>query len=209
MPKYDPRELRLSETGDCPRKRVLKAQGKPVTHQSSDDALRTMETGNLWEHWLAERIGAVTPILPQVVVTTPYGASGHIDLLARIDGQELILEIKAVSQWTKVLPDPRHVQQVQAYLHFYGRQNGISRAQLLYIHRENGAGPFIHPITYDPAEGERIERELQALRVTIDAGADCQIPDGMQADQFPCSWSSRTGGGHCAYYGYCWGHGQG
>lgn len=208
-PKFDPTELRLSETGDCPRKRVLKALGFEPTHPISDEALRTMEAGKMWEDWLIGRICAEWPdVETQVVVETPYGASGHIDalLLGPVDPAPLIVEVKAINQWTPshTLPKPEHLDQVMAYLHFYGRQHGIRHGLLVYIHRENGAGPFEHPITYDPEHGERIERDLAALRYTIDFGEGIGTPEGMVADRFPCSWTSRTGGGHCIYYGRCW-----
>jgi hypothetical protein len=211
-PKYEPNELRLSETGDCPRKRALKALGLPVTHPIGRQALETMETGNLWEAWLVERIRSVTPdVETQVGVTAPYGAGGHIDALVwgATPADSLVIECKATSQWAKDLPDARHVLQVQAYLHFHGIHVGITRAQLVYIHRENGAVQPPIDITYNPAVGLQIQEELQDLRQDIEAGEAPGIPAEMVATKFPCSWTSRTGGGFCAYYGHCWGNGNG
>lgn len=204
-PKFNPAEFRLSESGDCRRKRVLKAMGVDPTHTAPEETFRTMETGHLWENWLVERIRERgLPVATQVVVETPYGASGHIDAVVVTDAGKLIVECKAVSQWAKDLPDARHVQQVQAYLHFYGRQRGITQAEIVYIHRENGAGPFPYPVEYDPEAGAAIEAELRELRAHVERKDPPQIPDGMAADKFPCYYKTRQYEVHCPFWGHCW-----
>lgn len=210
-PRYDHRELRLSETGDCARKRVLKAMGVPQTHQIPEAALRVMETGNLWEQWLIKRIEETAiAFSAQVEVRTMYGASGHIDLMVLGgDGPE-INEVKAVSMWAKAMPDPKHVDQVQAYLHFHGRHHRIARARILYIHRDNGQGPFEYVIDYDPARGAAIEADLAILRGMVDAGDVPPIPEGHTPTSFPCWYESKQQKYqvHCQWFGHCWGSTQ-
>jgi CRISPR/Cas system-associated exonuclease Cas4 (RecB family) len=206
QPRFPSSELRLSETGDCPRKRVLLAIGAQPTHHLPEESLRTMETGRLWEEWLVARIRETVKFIDtQVVVETPYGATGHIDIVVAAPDGWVIVEVKAVSQWAKELPDPRHVAQVQAYLHFWGRHHGVTRAQIVYIHRETGGGPFPYDIEYSPAMGQAIEEALAELRAMVEAQRVPDIPAEMERDKFPCYFRTKTHEVHCQFYGHCWG----
>lgn len=207
QPKFHPSELRLSEVSDCQRKQVLRILGYQRTHELPVESLRNMETGNIWERWLIERLqesGAM--VATQVTVHTPYGATGHIDVKAAEDGAPILHEVKAVSRWAKVLPDPKHVSQVMAYLHFYGRHHGITRAEIDYLHRDNGAGPFTYAVEYDPAEGEAIEASIKTLRGLVDAKTVPAIPEEMTPRAFPCWYESKQDKYecYCPFWGHCW-----
>jgi hypothetical protein len=101
------------------------------------------------------------------------------------------------------------VQHAQALLHFAGRQQGVERAQLLYMHRETGAGPFVYHIEYDPVQGRLIEMDLESLRMLVDQERAPEVPAGQTSFSYPCWYKTKAYEVHCPYWGHCWSGGDG
>lgn len=207
-PKFDPTEIRLSESGGCPRQQLLRVTGAEETHPQPAEARLLMETGDVWERMVVESlIDYLGPdrVKMQVEILTPHDSHGHIDAVITLDdGNRRLVECKATKAGSrKFLPNERNVRQLQAYLHYYGRHHGITRGELIYVLRETGETvPFI--LTYDPRLGADIDREqkhLAALKVT---GEVPDVASDMKADKFPCYYKTRDYEVHCPYHGHCW-----
>ena len=207
-PRFDPTIIRLSETGDCARKQLLRVLGYPQTHPQPPEALDLMSTGDVWESLLVQDLvdhyGA-EHVSTQVVVTTPQGSEGHIDAVVSAPGvPRRFVEAKATKVGSrKYLPNARNVRQVQAYLHYEGRRRGIDTAELLYVLRETGE---IIPVVglYDAAMGADIEREQTMLNRLK---AEQCVPDivaGTDRKKFPCYYKTTDYEVYCPFWGHCW-----
>lgn len=202
----EPRTLDLAETGECPRKRVLRALGATVTRLMPEEAQRAAEAGRMWEQWLIVRMQETGKVYDFYrPIEGLDGVVGWVGLVMEEAGVRIPVHVKAVSQWAKNLPDPRHVDPVMAILHFYGRPRGITRAELAYIQRETGAVTLVVPIDYDPARGEAIQAELQGLRQAVDAGEAPPVGGDKAPNAFPCWYKAKAYEVHCPYWGHCWG----
>lgn len=196
--------LDISQTGECSRKRVLLALGKDATHHPNDARLRTLESEELWRDWLADLIAESESTLDCRSIYRSEHAFGVGGCVSDTPEGKVLTIVQAVSQWAKNLPSETDFASAQAWLHLYGKQRGIAKAEIAYIHRETGGGPFVHEVTYDPEAGVKIEAELIELAEAIARQNVPEIPGTMAAEKFPCSWTSKTGGGHCQMFGHCW-----
>lgn len=204
--KFDSRELRLSESGACPRRRVARALGLPFDEDTQEDA-EYYERGNVNEAWVVQMFREAFPrkCRTQVEVHTPTGEVGHIDLW--FPEQALVVEIKSVSLGAKELPRPEHVYQVQAYLHFYRDSKGrrkASKAEIVYIKWGAGLKCEAYPVLYDPEAGAKIEAELKTLHKYIERNELPAIPEGYKPEKYPCSWRNRQGIVRCPRWSACW-----
>lgn len=204
-PRDDDHALKLMETGDCPRKRVLRAMGYAPTHPMREEGWRTLELTQFWEQWLIDRMMDAGANIERVKVETPCGAGGTIRMAVITDRGQTIEEPVAVYQYAKDLPERRHIDRVMAYLHFWGRHHGVYVGLIHYIHRETGAGPITYTVTYNDDHGAKVEAELAELRRLIDIGEAPQVPLSMSPDSYPCSWGKKENPTRCTHYDYCWG----
>lgn len=213
--RFDPHELRLSESGACPRRRVLAALGVPETHPAPTTDLGILMAGHILEDQVAaryrEKYGARHVIRQREIRLPRLGASGHMDIW--IPMIPLIVECKSTSiKHRDRLPFEGHLAQTQAYLHFWGRKHRCNRAEIAYLFRET-LEIAVYPVVYDPWIGQRIEAETLSLRLIIDelrripieqALAHKDLPPVLErTDQFPCRWWSNGDARYCPYYGYC------
>lgn len=202
--------LFLSESMGCQRKRLLRAEKYAETHPIPDENLGLMETGNVWERWLGERLDeamGAENIQRQVRVVTKYGAGGRMDFLFRgfptLDITPVIIECKVTRKGAPI-PKEEHIAQVQAYLHFYGREHGITDAELVYIYRETLEVNTL-PIVYDPEKGAKIEADLQNLAAVLEAKELLPVDESYKDNKFPCYYRTRDYECYCPFWGHCWG----
>ncbi len=205
QPKFDPKELRLSEVGACPRMQVLRALG--YTGHQNKEVAGLFESGHVWEEWavnlLRRRFADGMPGRPgdpQQVVIAPYGAVGHIDFWS--PSEKLIVECKCVRIGAKSmgLPKKENIKQVQAYLHYFRPD---ARAEILYVFREDPRQSVAYPVRYNPGIGREIEAHLKRLRESIDAGEIPERPYGSPMT-FPCFYSTKDYDVYCPFHVKCW-----
>lgn len=201
---FDPREIRLSAAGGCPRQQTLRILGAPAAPESITQ-LSIFHAGHYWEDYLASLWEARYPgqVNRQVTVETAYG-TGHIDLW--IEPLHHLVECKT----TKVsrrqdLPLEEHLDQVNLYLHFWGNAHSAT-AEIAYLLKETGE-ILTFPVLYDP---DRIPPLLERLdQILIAVQIDQQplpIPDDYQPFQFPCGWMDAYGQfTKCPFWIHCWG----
>ena len=211
---FDTTEFRLSETGQCQRKRMLKALRYKPEEVSQAEA-EYFERGNTLENWLVNQIVAKYPrkTRKQQKVITPWGDVGHIDIWFPNppDKPPTIIEVKSVSEKARYynLPYDDHVSQVQAYMHFLRNSQGVrrcNRAEIIYIFfgRRFTYKTFVVP--YDELKGKKIEKELQQLHQWKNEGYIPPIPEDKKPFEYPCFWTTSDDEEHtCPMYRYCWG----
>lgn len=213
--KFDPREWRLSESGGCQRKRVLRVLGYEAD-EFSEETAGYFERGNILERWLVEQFERQLPgqVATQVEVIGP-GCLGHMDIF--MPTQPLIVEVKTANESAEQfgLPKAEHLMQVQSYLHF-GRKNGVrvpgqpepivlpddTRAEIVYFLLGRHLRHVAFPVEYNPAVGEEIERNLLTLQEMAGREEVPDVPAEYDAGRFPCSW--RHGEVTCPFYRHCW-----
>ena len=209
---FDPSNFRLSNTGKCERMRMLKVLG-----YSSDDidqsTAETFERGNLLEDWIVEQFIKRFPrkTRKQIEVPTPYGDVGHMDIWFPNpeDKEPTIIEVKSVHEKARYyLPKEDHINQVQAYMHFFTDSRGqrkAERAELTYIFFGRKLETITYEIKYNELTGRKIEKELKKLHKWRDEGYIPGIPEDKSPDLFPCFWLTSDGNsGNCPFYEHCW-----
>lgn len=208
---FDPREFRLSESGACPRKRILRALGYPPGALTEDQAA-IFEEGRLMEDWLAGflrdagfRVERQVPVLVRVGDVPPFW--GHADFLVWPceDEVPMVVECKTVQRYAERygLPRPEHVRQVQAYLHFGGWQ----RAEIVYFLKGRKLEWRVFPVSYSPEVGADIEQEIAWLWDCVLRGWVPEPAPGYRPDRYPCGWRTEEGEGRCEMWGHCWADG--
>lgn len=201
--KFDPKEIRLSEAGQCGRRQTLRALGYPATPPTLRD-LAIFETGHLAEDRIAALWEAQCPgqLQREVEVRTAFGV-GHIDLW--IEPLHHLVECKTTTEKRlSALPLSSHVAQVTLYLHFFGHAQGAT-AEIAYLIKETGE---IHtfPVVYDLAYARELIVGLMEVQAAISLLREpLPIPDTYQATQFPCAWYSPQGLRRCGFWEHCWG----
>jgi CRISPR/Cas system-associated exonuclease Cas4 (RecB family) len=204
--RFDPRELRLSESGACHRKRVARALGLEGKELDETDAAY-FERGNVIEAWVVALFREAFPrrCRTQAEVRTPTGEVGHIDLW--FPQERRIIEVKSVSYGARELPRPEHIAQIQAYLHFFRDAQGERKARLaeiVYVRWGAQLEAEVYPVRYNPEHGRLIEAELETLHDHIRRGTLPDIPVGYKPEAYPCSWRNRAGVVKCSHWALCW-----
>ncbi|MFP4041484.1 MAG: hypothetical protein ACLFT6_01855 [Bacteroidales bacterium] len=210
---FDPTQFRLSNTGKCRRMRMMKVLGYEA-EEIDESTAQTFERGNLLENWFVNQLVKKYPrkTRKQVEVHTPFGDTGHMDIWFPNPPEKAptIIEVKSVHEKGRYyLPNEDHINQVQAYMHFFTDNKGnrrSNRAEIIYIFfgRKLESDPYV--IEYDPEKGKEIEEELKTLHRWKEEQFVPDIPDGMSPDQYPCFWTTSDGNqGNCPYYHHCWG----
>ncbi len=201
---FDPREIRLSAAGGCPRQQTLRILGAPATPESVTQ-LSIFHAGHYWEDYLASLWESQYPgqVNRQVTVDSPYG-TGHIDLW--VEPMHHLVECKTTKVSRRaLLPLDEHLDQVNLYLHFWGNNHGAT-AEIAYLLKETGE-ILTFPVVYDP---QRIPRLLERLdQILIAVQIDQQplpIPEEAAPFQFPCGWMDAYGQfAQCPFWAHCWG----
>lgn len=202
-PTFDPREIRLSEAGQCGRRQTLRALGYTPTLPTPRE-LAIFETG----HWVEDRIAAIWDarfpgrINRQVTVTSPFG-TGHIDIY--VEPLNHIVECKTTTEKHRGdLPLKSHVDQVTLYLHYWG--NALqATAEIAYYIKETGA-LLSFPVTYDAERAKDLIVGLLAVQHAIHILQEpLPIPDDYQANRYPCAWYTVDGLSRCPFWEHCWG----
>lgn len=218
--KFDPTEFRLSESGACPRKRVMRALGYEGRAIAEDD-VATFEEGNLMEDFLArileERyLGRVErQVAVPVVGPDLPPCEGHADFVIWLGEDRppypVVVECKTVNRRSAMfgLPKEEHVLQVQAYLHFgwFGASAvQAEQAEIVYFLKGRKLDWCTFPVTYNPDVGYKIEDELRYLWQCVQEGAVPPIPDGHAEDAYPCFWTNKEEGTEhpCEFHHHCW-----
>lgn len=204
LPRFDHREFRLSETGTCARKRVLRVLGyEPIPFD--EQSARYFERGNIAEAWVVRQFRAAYPrrTRTQVKVRTPYGDTGHIDLW--FPAERRIIEVKSVSRASFDTDIPRdvHLKQVQAYLNFFCDADGQPRAdegELVYVDMDT-LRTHTFPVRRDPVQGAEIAAELQRLHDMAQRGE--LPPVEFFPDQAPCVTHTPFGTSKCEFWHHC------
>lgn len=203
--KFDPREIRLSEAGQCPRRQTLRALGYVPTPPTLRE-MAIFETGHLAEERIAALWAAQFPapgqLQREVEVRTEFGV-GHIDLW--VDPIAHLVECKTTTEKRlKDLPLPSHVAQVTLYLHFWGNARGAT-AEIAYLLKETGEIRS-YPVTYDRQAARDLIVGLMEVQAAIAMlRAPLPIPDDYQATQYPCAWHTPEGLRRCGFWDHCWG----
>ena len=200
---FDPKEIRLSEAGQCGRRQTLRALGYiPTPPTLRDQAI--FETGHFIEdrllaYWEARFPGGVQT---QIEVTSPFGV-GHID--GYVEPLHHLVECKTTTEkQLDRLPMASHVAQVTLYLHYWGNARNAT-AEIVYYIKETGQTRSF-PVTYDALLARDLIVGLMDVQAAIAViGEPLAIPDGMQATQYPCAWHTRDGLRQCGFWAYCWG----
>ncbi|MCY0886470.1 MAG: hypothetical protein OWV35_11455 [Firmicutes bacterium] len=200
---FDPKEIRLSEAGQCGRRQTLRALGyEPAPHTLRELAI--FETGHLVEdrllgYWEDRYPGQV---LRQVEVRTPFG-TGHID--GYVEPLRHLVECKTTTEKHRDhLPLASHVDQVTLYLHFWGHGRGAD-AEITYYVKETGQ-VLSFPVSYDPDRAEALIQNLIAVQAAIQLLQEpLPVPEDYQATRYPCAWYTPEGLARCPYWRHCWG----
>lgn len=193
--------LYLSDSGRCPRMRVLKALNVPHRGPSAREIEITMLGDVIHDYLWQHRIAKVWPDAEREVwLDTPYGRA-RMD--AVVPSENLIVEIKkAKSQDIEHLPKREHVVQLQAYMHFSSYKRGV----LLYAVLGLGWSELAFDVPYEPSTGAAIEAELDYLRSLIEKHEPPPVPSGYVPTRYPCSWYDKELGVRhwCGYGLHCW-----
>jgi len=101
-PKFDTKNLRLSETGQCQRRRVYRALG--YEPRETPELQGIFQSGHVWEQWAASLLAVRFPDAlyedpaagkEQICLEVPeFGAQGHCDFLSPSEG--LLVECKNI-----------------------------------------------------------------------------------------------------------------
>lgn len=198
---FDPREIRLSAAGGCPRKQTLRILGYPADEPDTQQ-LSIFHAGHYWEEYIAQLWESRYPgqVQRQVPVETKYG-TGHIDIW--VEPLHHLVECKTTKAARRhELPLDEHLDQVNLYLHFHDPH---ATAEIVYVIKETG-DVLAFPVAYDPTRIPRLLAVLKAITiaVTIDE-TPLSVPQDYRPHQFPCAWF--TPGGHlrrCEFWAHCW-----
>lgn len=118
---FNPRSLRLSESGFDPRYRLAKMKGIYENVNFDLITLQMFHLGKLIESVILDEIKQDFPdLIRELPVVTPQGDMGHID--AYIPSLQLQLEIKTAGANIEHAPFPYNIWQPQAYL-LYQKHN--------------------------------------------------------------------------------------
>lgn len=171
------------------------------------EALLNMEVGNAFHERLEglfERAGIL--VRAEYPLRSDH-VSGRLDWLLRIPGLGLVVaDGKSMSTFAfkyATEPKPEHIAQVNDY----AGELGITWCSLIYYNKENGdVRVFVFP--FDRALFERTKSEAAqlAVKVSLDRASGKldnlpPMPDGINADKWPCSWGS----GSCPFFRFCHG----
>jgi len=203
------RGVRMSEMGGCSRKQTLRLSGYRAEYPSAFDKAR-FEKGLLWEEiiaavWEAEFPGQVKR---GVEVVSPYG-TGEIDLF--IPHLPHIVELKTTKPSNEpYLPMTENMIQVQCYLHFFGKELGVTEAELCYALKNEddlyASAVRSFAIEYDPELAEMLVEEMKKIHRHGLLKRVLPIPEAYTQERFPCAWRvGQPDAGACAFYRRCWG----
>ena len=200
--KFDPKEIRLSEAGLCPRKQTLRALGFEAD-DPDERSLSIFESGDeheeviygLWAEQFPRRVKR------QVAVRTPYGV-GHIDIW--VAPLKHLVESKSTTEKSlKRLTMEHHIDQVTMYLHFWGLAHG-GTAEIAYRVKETGQ-VLSFPVEYDERRALNLIANLVEVEGAIEMTQEpLPIPEDYTAFSFPCAWAT----GRCPFWQHCWGGAQ-
>ena len=201
---FDPREIRLSAAGACPRQQTLRILGAPATPESVTQ-LSIFHAGHYWEDYLASLWEAQYPsqVNRQVTVDTPYG-TGHIDLW--IEPIHHLVECKTTKVARRAqLPLAEHLDQVNLYLHFWGNAHGAT-GEIAYLLKETGE-ILTFPVVYDPHRIPRLVERLDQILIAVQIDQPpLPIPEEAAPFQFPCGWMDTYGQfTQCPFWAHSWG----
>lgn len=208
LPRFDSAEFRLSETGACPRLRVLRAQGYEEAPNTEEDA-RYFERGHVAEAWVISQYKRRYPrrTRTQVKVYTPFGDVGHIDLW--VPFARKVVEVKSVSRSvfdnTSLLPREKDMLQVQAYLHFFRERDRYAsirsdNAELAYIDMDTFR-VVVYPVKRISWLGCDIYKQLKELHKHVEAGT--LPPVTYYPDEEPCLIYTPSGAKRCSFWEHC------
>lgn len=202
--KFNPKEIRLSEAGQCPRRQTLRALGYTPTPPTLRE-LAIFEEGHRVEEEIAAEWETLYPgqIVRELEVKTEFGV-GHIDIW--LPGARHIVECKTTTEKRlKDMPLRSHVAQVTMYLHFFGNAQGAT-AEIAYKIKETGE-VLSFPVTYDRDYARELIVGLMDVQAHIDLLAEpLPIPDEYQATSYPCAWHTPQGLRRCGFWDFCWGN---
>lgn len=201
---FDPKEIRLSEAGQCGRRQTLRALGYvPTPPTLRDQAI--FDTGHAMEErllalWEDRFPGAVDR---QIEVVSPFGV-GHID--GYVTPIHHLIECKTTTEKNADrLPMSSHIAQVTLYLHYWGNTRNAT-AEIAYYIKDTGEIRSF-PVSYDPLLARELIVGLMDVQAAISViGEPLPIPDDFQATQYPCAWHTREGLHQCGFWAYCWGN---
>ena len=196
---FDPREIRLSEVGQCPRRQTLRILGYPA-EAPTDQQLAIFDTGHRIEDFVYRLWATRYPrrVLRQIRVKTPYG-TGHIDLW--VPPERKIVEVKSTTRARIAdLPLDSHVDQLHMYQYYWGAQRRAV-LELAYVVKETGEIlPF--QISYDVAHARQLVANLIAVQGAAEMTREpLPVPAEYTAFRYPCSWGAER----CAFWTHCWG----
>ena len=205
---YETHNLRLSETGRCPRFRHLSANDVEAT----DDAnlpWGILEFGNKWEDALMERLCERDSGWNRQLEVSLFGVLGHVD--GWNEEKKHLLEVKTVSRGArKFLPNKDNLLQLAAYAasEVDGKPLAPTQATLLYCFREDPAQMV--EFNWDCESNEFKGFMMNSARITSQALTTLDlttpdIPDGYTSKKYPCTWRTMHYEYHCPYWTHCWG----
>ena len=201
--KFNPKEIRLSEAGQCPRRQTLRALGFVATPPTLRE-MAIFEAGHRAEEEITEMWEAQFPgqTEREVEVHTEYGV-GHIDLW--IPPIQHIVECKTTTEKRLgSLPLSSHVAQVTMYLHFWGNDRGAT-AEIVYKIKETGEMKSF-PVAYNRQLARELIVGLMEVQAAIQISQEpLPIPDEYQATSYPCAWYTPQGLRRCGFWEHCWG----
>lgn len=202
------RGVRMSEMGGCGRKQTLRLSGYKAEYPTAFDKER-FQKGLLWEEIIAAVWDAEFPGLVKrgVEVISPYG-TGEIDLW--IPHLPHLVECKTTKPSNEpYLPMQEHMIQVQCYLHFFGKEHGVTEGELSYALKDEddlyASRVRSFAVEYDPELASMLEDEMKRIHRHGLLKRVLPIPEAYTENRFPCAWRVGTpDAGSCAYYRRCW-----
>lgn len=184
----------ISQAGKCGRAIFFKFKNVPEK-EMEPHILRLFDHG---DHMHQLIMGALLStrdihvVASEVKIPPQELISGRADAILS-DGEQLyVLDIKSMNSMIfKGLNEakPENIQQIQLYLYYFKIPKGI----LLYVNKDNlQLKEFV--FDYNPAEAERILKDLSALKKQIEADL---IPSRLK--DYPNDWQCR----YCQYHSIC------
>ncbi len=211
--RFDPREIRLSEAGGCPRRRAAAHAGLVEPEETTEWNGGYFLRGRLAEMVIRTAFASRFPsrCRYEVPVHHPWG-TGHADLW--FPAEKLLLEIKSAttdaSGGTPDLPRAWHLAQLQAYLHFLRDPAGHRRTEhaiLCYILLGQRVSWRMFPVLYRPEVGAQIESTLTDIHRRATNGTALDAPQHPDASAYgpPCVLRSAHGDfTRCPLWDHCW-----
>lgn len=200
----------VSDLTGCPRYALQRRKGTLPTNTKPIENLLVMEAGKDMHERIQDAHRRAGTLVRADFAASPWTVTapdlrGHPDLLTLISperGMELwdIKSLKEGGYRNKGHVIDRIRDEDGAQLNVYMGLTGVKRGGIVYVNRNSGEFTDIE-WHYDP---NLFEKSMQALRMLKRWESDGTMPDPLDADRFPCTYTTRDKiRVDCQYYSLC------